>query len=248
MAALSGLQVTLIETEPRLLSRVSPPLISDFVRDVHAVHGVQFRMERRVTGVRGQGGVIEAVELDDGSSVDCDILVVGIGVIPNVEIALESGLAVNNGIVVDVHGRSSDERIFAAGDCAGYPNPWAYPQGSAVRLESVQSANDLARAAGASIAGKTEPYRNVPWFWSDQYDLKFQMAGLVAQWDEFIVRGTLEKKSFSVFYFRKGVLIAVDSINRPQDHMLARKLLGAGISPATDQIRDEQADLKKLLA
>jgi len=243
-----GLAVTVIEMEERLLSRAMPPLLSKFVLDVHTERGVRVVLNSRIAAIRSRDKQVEAVELAGGEKIACDLAVIGIGIVPNAELAERCGLAVSNGIVVDEFARSSDPAIFAAGDCASYPNPWAPPGTNRIRLESVQSANDLARTAAASVAGSPTPYRAVPWFWSDQYDLKFQMAGLSGGYDKLVVRGSIDERRFSVCYFRGERLAAVDTVSRPQDHMLARKLLAAEVSLTVAQAQDPAFDLKSLLA
>jgi 3-phenylpropionate/trans-cinnamate dioxygenase ferredoxin reductase subunit len=174
-----------------------------------------------------------------------DLVVAGIGVVPNLELAREAGLEVGNGIVVDQYLRTSDPDVFAIGDCADHPNRFA---GGRTRLESVQNAVDQARCVARTIAGRRTPYRDVPWFWTDQYDVRFQMAGLGAGQDRHVVRGSIEEHRFSVFFFKEGRLLAVDSVNRTGDHVAARKLLAAGTPLTPEQAADESMDLKALAA
>jgi 3-phenylpropionate/trans-cinnamate dioxygenase ferredoxin reductase subunit len=236
-----GVEVSVVETEARLLARVASPWMSDFMMQVHVDHGVAFEFGRKVVT---RGGV--CVELDDGARLPCDIVVVGIGVIPNTELAADCGLQVAGGILVDESARTSDASIVAAGDCASFVPHWAPPGTRACRIESVQNANDMAKTAAASVLGRPEAYRAVPWFWSDQYDLKLQMAGVNAGFTDYAMHGIVEDRKFSLFYFRDAQLIAVDSINRPQDHMLARKLLANGSSVTPEDVRDPAFDLKRL--
>jgi 3-phenylpropionate/trans-cinnamate dioxygenase ferredoxin reductase component len=240
-----GLDVTVVETEPRLLARVASPWISDFMLRAHAERGVAFEFGRKVVALHDAHGVV-SVELDNGTRLPCDLVVVGIGVVPNTELAAECGLRVDGGIAVDACARTSDPSIVAAGDCASFVPHWAAPDTRACRIESVQNANDMAKTAAASIVGRAEPYRALPWFWSDQYDLKLQMAGVQAGFTDYTVRGSVEDRKCSLFYFRDRTLIAVDSINRPQDHMLARKLLSNGARISPDDVRDPAFDLKSL--
>jgi 3-phenylpropionate/trans-cinnamate dioxygenase ferredoxin reductase subunit len=240
-----GVEVSVVETEARLLARVASPWMSDFMLRVHVDHGVKFEFGRKVVALHDtRGGV--SVELDDGARLPCDIVVVGIGVIPNTELAADCGLQVAGGILVDESARTSDASIVAAGDCASFVPHWAPPGTRACRIESVQNANDLAKTAAASVLGKPETYRAVPWFWSDQYDLKLQMAGVNAGFTDHAMHGSVEDRKFSLFYFRDDKLIAVDSINRPQDHMLARKLLANGSHVTPQDVRDPAFDLKRL--
>jgi 3-phenylpropionate/trans-cinnamate dioxygenase ferredoxin reductase subunit len=240
-----GKQVTVIEAAERLLCRVSHPVVARFLHDMHASKGVAIHTAAQVSRLLGQAGRVNGVELDDGRRLACDLVVVGIGVVANDELAAASGLAVDNGIIVDSCARTSDPAIVAAGDCARYPNPWALA--ASVRLESVQSANDLARAAAATVCGRPEPYRAVPWFWSDQYACKLQMAGVTQGWDRVVLRGAPASGRFSLFYSRQGSLIGVDTVNQPGVHMLARKLLASRAQPSEVQLGDPDFDLSTLL-
>ena len=243
-----GIDVTVVETEPRLLARVASPWMSDFMLLVHTGRNVSFALGRKVVALHDTRGAHRnvSIELDDGSRLPCDLVVVGIGVIPNTELAADSGLRVAGGIAVDAYARTSDPEIVAAGDCASFVPHWAPAGTVACRIESVQNANDMAKTAAASILGASESYRALPWFWSDQYDLKLQMAGVNAGFTQHAVRGSVEDRKFSVFYFRGESLIAVDSINRPQDHMLARKLLAIGAQLSPLAASDPAFDLKAL--
>lgn len=240
-----GLEVTVVETESRLLARVASPWLSEFMLRVHTGRGVAFEFGRKVVAVHGMVDAV-SVELEDGTRLTCDLIVVGIGVVPNVELAVDSGLKVAGGIAVDACGRTSDPSIVAAGDCVSFVPHWAPAGTTGLRIESVQNANDMAKTAAASIVGRSEPYRALPWFWSDQYDLKLQMAGVNTGFTDFVLRGSVEDRKFSLFYFRAGKLMAVDSINRPQDHMLARKLLANGAPATPQQVSDPAFDLKAL--
>jgi 3-phenylpropionate/trans-cinnamate dioxygenase ferredoxin reductase subunit len=238
-----GLSVTVVESEPRVLARVASPSISAFMQRLHASRGVSFALGRKVVALHDMAGEV-AVELDDGARLLCDLVVVGIGVVPNTELAAGCGLEVAGGIIVDAYARTSDASIVAAGDCAAFVPYWAPAGSAACRIESVQNANDMARTAAASVVGRVEPYRAVPWFWSDQYDQKLQMAGVSTGFSDFAVRGSVEEGKFSLFYFRDDTLVAVDSINRPQDHMLARKLLASGARLGIKEFNDPASDLK----
>ena len=237
-----GVQVTVVETESRPLARVASAWMSDFMQRVHEMHDVAFECARKVVALRQVQDEV-CVVLDDDTQLPCDLVVVGIGVIPNTELAAECGLTVTGGIIVDECARTSDPAIVAAGDCASFVPHWA-PNARACRVESVQNANDMAKTAASTIAGNAEPYRAVPWFWSDQYDLKLQMAGIHAGFTHHAQRGSVDEKKFSIFYFRDDALIAVDSVNRPQDHMLARKLLARGVRISPEQAADAAFDLK----
>jgi 3-phenylpropionate/trans-cinnamate dioxygenase ferredoxin reductase subunit len=241
--AMLGKQVDVIEAAPRLMARAVHPETSAFFLQLHARHGVRMHLDAQLQRIEGRNGRVSGVVLADGSVLECDLVVAGIGVIPNDELAAACGLQVDNGIVVDEYARSSDPAIVAAGDCARYPNPWA---GGSVRLESVQSANDLARTAAATVCGRPAPYNAVPWFWSDQYDCKLQMAGIAAGWNRTVLRGSPQEGAFSVFCFRDGELLAVESVNRMRDHMAARKLLARRVELKDAWIEDTGFDLSGL--
>ena len=239
-----GKTVAVLEAQPRLMPRVVAPIISEFYRELHAKRGVDVRCGALVTEIAGGDGRARGVVLSGGRSIAADLVLVGIGVIPNVELALDAGLAVGNGVTVDETLRTSDGNIYAIGDCAEHPNAFAAGR---VRLESVQNACDQARSVAAAIAGKCAPYAALPWFWTDQYEIRLQMAGLSIGYDAVVTRGNLQLEKFSVFYFKEDRLIAVDSINRPADHMIARKLLSARTPVTREQAADESVDLRKLV-
>ena len=244
-AAKAGKTVTLIEAASRLLERAVSPLISNYLRDLQQGHGVDIRFNE--TAVRiddGPDGAHDVV-CGDGSSVHGDLIVAGIGGIANDELAAAAGLTCSNGIDVDDCGRTDASGIYAAGDCC---NHYSRLAGRRVRLESVQNATDQGKAVGAAIAGKPEPYDSVPRFWSDQYDAKLQIVGLSSPGDLAVIRGAVDQGRFSVFYYRGGTLTAVDSINRPGDQMIARRLIAASLSPTPEQAADPTFDLKKLEA
>ena len=220
--------VTVIEAEPRLMARSVAPPISDFFLKLHHANGVAVQLN---------------AFLEEAPA--ADVVVAGVGVVPNVELARDAGLAVANGIVVDEYLRTADPDIFAIGDCADHPNVFA---GGRTRLESVQNAADQAKCVARTIAGEPSPYREVPWFWTDQYDVRFQMAGISARYEEYVVRGDIGAHKFSVFYFKDGKLLAVDSVNHFGDHVAARKMLAAGTALTPPQAADESVDLKKLVA
>jgi len=182
--------------------------------------------------------------MTDGTRHAADLVVIGIGVLPNVELAISAGLVCENGIVVDAHGRTSDSAIFAAGECTRHPNRFA---GGSARLESVQNAVDQAKAVAAAILGRPAPYDEVPWFWSDQYEVKLQMVGISTGHDQLVLRGDPASGQFSVCYFQNGRLQAIDSVNRPGDHMTGRKLLAAGTALTPAQAADESVELKAAL-
>jgi 3-phenylpropionate/trans-cinnamate dioxygenase ferredoxin reductase subunit len=238
-----GKSVTVLEAQSRLMPRVVAPAISEFYRELHTSRGVKILCGAVVSEIAGGDGKVRAVLASGGHVFPADLVIVGIGVVPNVELAQGAGLKVGNGIVVDEYLRTSDAAIYAVGDCAEHPNVFADGR---IRLESVQNACDQARCAAAAIAGRSAPYGAVPWFWTDQYDVRLQMAGLSQRHDETVVRGSTELRKFSVFYFRRRELVAVDSIDRPADHMTARRLLAARAAITPEQAADESFDPKKL--
>jgi len=238
-----GLQVTVLESLPRVLARVTVPEVSAFYEQAHREAGVDLRTGVQISAFEG-GEAVTHVLLGDGTRIATDFIVVGIGLIANVELAQAAGLAVDNGIVVDDCTRTSDPDIVAAGDCSNHPN---LHYGRRLRLESVQNAMEQGRAAAHALAGQPKPYDMVPWFWSDQYDLKLQMVGLSAGFDQFVRRGDPAKRAFAIFYLGDGKLIAADAISRPQDFMFAKRLVAmrAQVNPA--QLADESIPLKSLV-
>jgi 3-phenylpropionate/trans-cinnamate dioxygenase ferredoxin reductase component len=239
-----GKKVTLIETASRLLERSVSPLISQFLLDLHTKHGVAVRLNDTVAGIEGQNGRAAFVTTAGGACLRADLVLVGIGGVANDQLARDAQLNCTNGIVVDDHGMTDDPSIYAAGDCANHYNAYA---GDWLRLESVQNAQDQAKAAGLAIAGKTGPYDSVPRFWSDQYDAKLQTVGISRNFDRQAVRGSPETGQFSVFYYKQNKLCAVDSVSRAGDQMAARRLIGSGISPTPEQAADLSFDFKSLL-
>ena len=240
-----GLEVTVLEGLPRVLARVTVPEVSAFFERIHREAGVDLRTGVQVTALEGEPDVTHVV-LDGGERIPADFVVIGVGLIPNTELAQQTGLDVDNGIVVDEHTRTSDPDIHAAGDCTNHPNAFL---GRRVRLESVQNAMEQARAAARNMLGQDEPYRAVPWFWSDQYELKLQMAGLSAGFDQMVLRGDPKtQRSFAVFYLHEGHLIAADTVGRPQDFMFAKKLVASRTRLDPAQLADESVALKTLAA
>ncbi|AHK43530.1 FAD-dependent oxidoreductase [Ensifer sp. T173] len=238
-----GLEVTVIEMADRILQRVASAATSGIVREIHRSRGVDIREGTGLNRLVGENGRVTGVELSDGSVLPVDLVIVGIGVTANDHLAHDAGLETAGGIVVDSHGRTSDPAIFAMGDCA--VQPWGNMR---IRLESVQNAVDQAEAVAAVIAGGVEPYAPKPWFWSDQYDVKLQIAGFGLGHDETIVRPGQREGSVSVWYFREGKLLAVDAINDAKAYVTGKKLLETGIHPDRAVIADPQSDLKALLA
>lgn len=242
VAATRGLTVTLVEAAERILQRVAAPETSAWFRDLHRRHGVDLREGTGLVRLTGEARVTGA-ELTDGTALDLDLVIVGIGVTPATELAEGAGLVVDNGIAVDAIGRTSDPHIWAAGDCASLP--W---RGTRIRLESVQNAIDQAEAVAANMLGAGTPYLPQPWFWSDQYDVKLQIAGLNTGHDRVIVRHGERAASASHWYYRGAELLAVDAMNDPRAYMTAKRLIEAGRSPDPAAVADPATDLKALMA
>lgn len=239
-----GLQVTVVEAQERLLSRVAAPEVSAFYARVHHDHGVEIITGAGVRQLAG-GPRVDTVVLDDGTRLPADVVVVGIGLEPNVELAEAAGLTVGNGIVVDTACRTSDADIWAIGDCTWHENAF---YGRHHRLESVPNATEQARVAALNLCGKPTIHEAVPWFWSDQYDLKLQMVGLSSGYDRLVMRGDMAASSFVAFYLKEGVLLSADAVNRPVDFMAARKLVAVRAVIDADDLADDTRPLKSLLA
>jgi 3-phenylpropionate/trans-cinnamate dioxygenase ferredoxin reductase subunit len=238
-----GLAVIVLEAAPRLLGRVLAPVLSDWYAALHRGHGVSVVLDARIAAVETANGLAVAIQMADGTSLPCGLVVLGVGVGANDALAREAGLATDRGIVVDACGRTADPLIVAAGDCTAR----RLDDGSLLRLESVQNATEQAKSAAAALLGQDRPFVATPWFWSDQYDKKLQMAGLSGGADAWAVRGDMAGASFSVYHYRAGQLIAVDSVNAAKDHLQARKLLDARVSPTPGQAADVAFDLNSLL-
>lgn len=239
-----GMHVSVLEMAPRVLARVSAPEVSAFFERVHREAGVAIHTGVALARFEGSGRV-EQVVSRDGERWAADLVVIGVGVLPNVELAANAGLAVDDGIVVDACARTSDPDIVAAGDCARHPSPWY----GAVRLESVPNATEQAKSAAAALCGKSKPYAALPWFWSDQYDIKLQIAGLNHGYDTLVVRGDRTAgRSFAAFYLKAGRLVAADCVNRPQEFMASKRLIAERIDVDAAQLVDEGFALKTLVA
>ena len=231
-----------LEMTDRVMKRVVAPLVSAFFQDLHAGNGVEIMTGIEVVGFEGRQRV-ERVVTADGQAFPADVVVVGTGVVPNVELAETAGLPCNDGILVDARGQTEDPDILACGDCTNHPNG-VYRVN--VRLESVQNAVDQATIVARALCGMEGIYNAVPWFWSDQYDTKLQIAGLSANHDQAVVRGDPADGAFSVFYLKDGRLVAVDAVNGPREYMMGRKLIASGASPAPERIADPASSLKTL--
>jgi len=238
-----GAVVTVLEAAPRLLGRVLAPVLSDWYAELHRSHGVQLVLGAQVAGIEADAQGVTGVKLADGSVVPTGLVVVGIGVNANDQLAQAAGLECDRGIVVDACGRTSDPSIVAAGDCTAR----RLADGNLLRLESVQNATEQGKSAAAALLGQERPFTATPWFWSDQYDKKLQMAGLSMGADGWAVRGDMAAGTFTVYHFKGEQLIAADSVNASKDHLLVRKLLDAGVSPTREQAGDAAFDLASLL-
>ncbi|MBO6506209.1 MAG: FAD-dependent oxidoreductase [Kordiimonadaceae bacterium] len=240
-----GLKATVVEAMPSIMPGLVAPELAEFFRKAHEAKGVTIIEGASASNVDANPSGGFTAMLSDGRAVSADIVVIGIGVIPNSEIAEAAGLACERGILVDEFGATSDPSVYAAGDCAtGVITRYE----GRTRLESVQNAVSQAAVVAGSIVGEKAAYADLPWFWSDQYDLKLQMAGLSRGYDQTVVRGDMESRSFSICYFKSGVLIAIDSVNAIKDHMAAKKLLDAGTDITPEQCADTDTPLKDYIA
>lgn len=238
-----GKKVTLIEAAPRVLARSVAPIVSAHVERRSREAGIDILTDVQLAGLEGENGRVSAVTTSDGRTIAADLVVLGIGAIPNVELARDAGLLLDNGIVVNESLQSSAAGIWAIGDCVSYDHKQAKRR---VRLESVQNATDQARHLARVLVGRETAYDEVAWFWSDQGDMKLQTAGLCFDADRALVSGSPEDNAFSVYHFRGDELIAVDSVNKPADHMVARRLLAAGVSPTEADIAAGPQRMKEL--
>ncbi len=239
VASKLGLQVVLVEMADRILQRVAAPETSDFFRTLHSEHGVDIREGVGLDHLTGDGAVSGAV-LSDGTSLDLDFVIVGVGIAPGTALAEAAGIEIDNGIATDTHGRTSAPHVWAAGDCASFPY-----RGGRIRLESVPNAIDQAECVAENILGAGKDYAARPWFWSDQYDVKLQIAGLNTGYDRVVTRDGGRAKSF--WYYQGDTLLAVDAANDPRGYMIGKRLIEAGKSPDADVIADPSSDLKALL-
>ena len=240
-----GVGVTLLEALPRVLARVAGETLSSFYEAEHRAHGVDLRTEVSVAAIEGAEGRVTGVRLADGSVIAADMVIVGIGIIPAVAPLIAAGAEGGNGVMIDDHCRTSLPDVFAIGDCAAHAN--AFADGAVIRLESVQNANDQATCVARAITGNPAPYHAVPWFWSNQYDLKLQTVGLSIGHDAAITRGDPASRSFSVIYLKAGRVIALDCVNMVKDYVQGRKLVESGAVIAPDRLADASVPLKELV-
>ncbi|ROZ66505.1 NAD(P)/FAD-dependent oxidoreductase [Ramlibacter sp. WS9] len=241
-----GLSVTVLEAAPRLLGRVLAPVLSDWYAQLHKRHGVRVMLDTRIATIEaGPEGSAAGLRLADGHFISAGLIVVGIGVQANDRLAREAGLDCDHGIVVDACSRTSDSVIVAAGDCTARRTD----DGTLLRLESVNNATEQGKSAAAALLGQERPFAGTPWFWSDQYDQKLQMAGLSTGATDWVVRGDMASgQGFSVYHFKAGRLVAVDSVNARRDHLQARKLLDAKAALSPAEVADAGFDLAACLA
>jgi 3-phenylpropionate/trans-cinnamate dioxygenase ferredoxin reductase subunit len=243
VAATAGLKVTVIEMADRVLARVVAPEVSEFFERVHREAGVDIRTGCRPGGELVGDGEVRAAKTADGETIPAELILVGIGIEPTVELAAAAGLACDNGIVVDEFCCTADPLVLAVGDCTNHPNGLL---GRRLRLESVHNAQEQAKTAAATICGTPKPYSQIPWFWSDQYDLKLQIVGLSGNHDRVVIRGEPEDRSFAAFYMHGDLITAVDAVNSPREFMLSKKLLACGARIEPDILSDTEIPFKDL--
>lgn len=240
-----GLNVTVLEMAPRVLARVTSPVLSEFYTSEHRRQGVTILTSTQLSHLEGKDGAVTGAVLADGTVLPADIVLSGIGILPNDELAKDAGIACSNGILVDRDARTSDPAIFAVGDCASRP---LVHYGRDGRLESVHNAIEQGKLAAAAILGLPRPAEDCPWFWSDQYDLKLQIAGLSQGYDTHVIRGDPAARKFAVFYLRNETLIAVDAVNSPPEFLASKKLIMAGAKLAPAKLGDTSTPMKDIAA
>ena len=244
-ARIKGLEVDVLELAPRVMARAVTAEVSEYFQARHREAGIRIHLGVQATSIEAENGKVTGVSLSDGRHLPADLVVVGVGVLPNIELAAEAGLPVAAGIIVDEYLSTADPNISAIGDCALFASPRF---GGSLRLESVQNATDHARCLAARLTGDRKVYDGHPWFWSDQGDDKLQIAGLTTGYDRVVLRGDPAKKAFSVFCYHGDKLLGIESINRAGDHMFGRRLQGMDRSITPEQAADESFDLKSALA
>lgn len=244
-ARIKGLEVDVLELAPRVMARAVTAEVSEYFQARHREAGIRIHLGVQATSIEAEAGKVTGVSLSDGRHLPADLVVVGVGVLPNIELAAEAGLPVAAGIIVDEYLSTADPNISAIGDCALFASPRF---GGSLRLESVQNATDQARCLAAKLTGDKKPYDSHPWFWSDQGDDKLQIAGLTTGYDRVVLRGDPAKKAFSAFCYHGDKLLGIESINRAGDHMFGRRLQAMDRSITPEQAADESFDLKSALA
>ena len=239
----AGLEVSVLEMESRILNRVTTPTLSEFYPQLHEGRGVKILTDTAVSGFEGDGRVSAAVTAT-GEKLPADIVIIGIGILPNVELAEAAGLDCDNGIVVDERCATSNPDVYAAGDCTNHPNPLLNRR---LRLESVPNAMEQARVAAANLLGGDKSYAAIPWFWSDQYELKLQMVGFSTDADQEVLRGDPSSNQFARFYLENGVLVAADAVNSPKEFMACRQLVARQEKVDVEKLADSEVPIKELL-
>ncbi|MEZ5926871.1 MAG: FAD-dependent oxidoreductase [Parvularculaceae bacterium] len=239
-----GCKVVLVEALDRVLARVACVELSRFIEKAHGEHGVDLRLGARIERLEGDGSIVTGVKLADGEVIPCDMVIVGSGIEPEVAALATAGASISNGVEVDAYCQSSLPHIFAIGDCASHRNKFA--AGEMVRLESVQNANDMAKTAASAICGIKKAYEATPWFWSNQYDLKLQTVGLNAGYDQIVLRGDPDSRSFSIVYLRNGRVIALDCVNAVKDYVGGRKIIERSARVAPSELENVMLDIKSL--
>jgi 3-phenylpropionate/trans-cinnamate dioxygenase ferredoxin reductase subunit len=240
-----GAEAVVIEVLPRVLARVASEPLSHFFQDYHRARGVRFELGAGVAGFEGEAGHITGVRLGDGRLIACDAALVGVGAVPNEEMAREAGLDCANGVVVDLEARTSDPSIFAIGDLTNRPMP-LYDRTH--RLESVPNALEQAKQAASAIVGRPAPAGETPWFWSDQYDIKLQIAGVPFEADDILVRGSPEAGKFAVFHLKGDTVQAVEAVNAPPEFMMGRQLISSRRAVAREKLADPAVSMKEVAA
>lgn len=241
VAVKSGKTVSVLEAEDRILQRVTTPEMSEYYHNLHQSRGLNILTNTTCSGFKGENGKVTQVMCGD-EAIDADLVIVGIGIIPNIELAQEAGLACENGITVDDHCQTSNPDIYAIGDCTNHPNPLLNRR---LRLESVPNAMEQARVAVTNMLGGDKVYAAVPWFWSDQYELKLQMVGFSSDGDTQVMRGDQAANEFAVFYLKDNKVVAADAVNAPREFMVAKQLYGVEVDPA--DLANPETDLKTLI-
>jgi 3-phenylpropionate/trans-cinnamate dioxygenase ferredoxin reductase subunit len=238
-----GLDVTVLEAMPQLMGRALPEEVSAMFLELHRENGIDVRLEDGVTGFTGETEV-SGVSAASGKSFPADIVVVGIGIVPETELALSAGLAVDNGITVDEHARTAHPNIYAAGDNTFHFNPLL---GRHLRLEAWQNAQNQAATAARNMCGENETYAETPWMWSDQFDVNLQLAGVPESWGELVLRGSIAERDFAAFQLRDGRIEAAITVNRPRDMRVIRRLMDAGAEVPADDLANEEISMRDLL-
>ncbi len=240
-----GLEVTVLEMAPRVLARVTSPLMSEFYAGEHRAQGVDIRTGAQLQAILGTNGAVSGVRLSDGEELQADLVLVGIGILPNEELAAQAGLPCKSGILVDRDARTADPHVFACGDCARRP---LVHYGRDGRLESVHNAIEQGRLAAAAICGRPRPAEEAPWFWSDQYDLKLQIAGLSEGFEQVCVRGDPQARKFAVFYLKHKRIIAVDAVNSAPEFLASKRLIVSGAGIDAQRLTDMSVSMKEIAA